>query len=87
MREDPALYQFSGVAGGTDGRIFVTGAEPYAVAVLRDGELAVLTGCGYGYLDGPAQLAKFGSPAGIAATNTGLVVVDASFNRIREIIF
>jgi hypothetical protein len=57
------------------------------VAVLRHGELVVLTGSEYGYVDGPAVLAKFGSPSGLAATDTGLLVVDAGFNRIREIVF
>jgi DNA-binding beta-propeller fold protein YncE len=87
MPGDPPMYQFSGVAVGNDGRVFVTGAEPYTVAVLRNGELVVLAGSDCGYVDGPAQLAKFGNPAGIAVTDTGLLVVEVGFNRIREIVF
>lgn len=42
-------------------------------------------GSGYGYLDGPAALAKFNYPEGVAASGGIVYVADGKNNRVRRI--
>lgn len=77
-----------GVAVAPDGRVFVSDAgDNDRIRVIdAQGHVATFAGAGSGYADGPANLARFDTPSGLALDDAGnLYVADTGNDAIRRI--
>jgi sugar lactone lactonase YvrE/murein DD-endopeptidase MepM/ murein hydrolase activator NlpD len=78
----------SGLALGPDGTLYVADTGTHTIRrITPDGSVSTLAGDGTpGYADGPAQLARFNGPIGIATAPDGRIFVSDTYNdRIRVI--
>jgi sugar lactone lactonase YvrE len=88
---DASLARFSdpfGVAVGAHGTIYVSDAgDANSIrAISTDGRVLTLAGGGAGFVDGPAGVARFRTPSGLAIDGAGtLFVADTGNNAIRRI--
>lgn len=70
-----------------DGTLYVAETGKSRVISLKDGKTTVLAGSGKaGYADGPANVAAFASPQGVAVAHDGTIyVADTDNSAIREV--
>lgn len=83
-----ARFSFpNGLAGGTDGTLFVADSYNGRVrAIGRDGTVRTLAGSGEsGGADGPAETAQFADPSTVAVGSAGIVYVLDKTHRLRQI--
>jgi sugar lactone lactonase YvrE len=92
VRDGPSrLARFSdpfGVAVAPDGSIYVAdaGGAQRVRRIAPDGTVTTLAGGELGYRDGPASMARFDTPSGLAVdAGGGVLVADSGNNAIRRI--
>lgn len=77
-----------GVVVAPDGRIIVAdaGSNDRIRSIDAQGNVSVLAGAGSGYADGPANIARFDTPSGLAIDDAGRIyVADTGNHAIRRI--
>ena len=82
------LNRPGGVVTGGDGAIYVTERASHRVRVIRDGVLGTVAGTGTAGStgdEGPALLARFDAPSGLAIAGDVLYVADEANQRVRAI--
>jgi streptogramin lyase len=85
---DAAFHSPSGLAFGPDGTLYVADTGNHAIRrVSPTGVVTTVAGtAGRGFVDGPADVARFDGPIGVALTRTGdLIVADTYNDAIRAI--
>jgi len=74
------------VAVDTQGTIFVADYGNHRIRMVAGGVVSTLAGTGPGYLDGPAEKARFSYPTDLALDSAGrLFIADRGNHRIRMI--
>ncbi len=76
-----------------DGTLYVADSGNHRILAIRDGKVSLVAGATLtgdaaiegGYLDGPADLARFASPAAVAVVGDAIYVADAGNAAIRVI--
>lgn len=79
---DAWFAQTSGLASGPD-RLWLVDAETSSLRYVRDGAVATAVGAGlfdFGYVDGPADTARFQHPLGVTLLPDGSVAVSDTYN-------
>jgi len=75
-----------GIAVGKTGAVYVADYGSHLIRKISAGQVTTIAGNGMGYKDGPAILAQFSNPAGLAVDQDDTVyVADTSNHRIRII--
>jgi DNA-binding beta-propeller fold protein YncE len=76
-----------GVAVDADGIVYLADRAKHRIQVIRQGTVETLAGSGIeGFVDGPAQQARFNLPRSLAVAQDGTVyVADRANHRIRQI--
>jgi DNA-binding beta-propeller fold protein YncE len=76
----------TGIALGAGGAIYLTDGRGRIVEVSPDGTTRTIAGSTPGFADGPGDAARFRSPAGIAATGPGRLVVADAGNALLRVV-
>lgn len=75
----------TGIAAGSDGKIYVSDTYNDRIRVVADGKVTTLAGSVKGFADGSGTAARFDTPTGIAIWNDKLLVADTGNHRIRVV--
>ena len=75
----------TGVAAGSDGKIYVSDTYNDRVRVIENGNVSTLAGSTRGFADGNGTSAQFDTPIGLAMWGEKLLVADAGNRRIRVV--